>query len=146
MKLKKRKPLVFSNFLKKPLLVQKQTIHQQKAPDFSFHFAPWKWAWHYQEAATPSRREASFCLKHWPKELAKLALCKKVDICHLSKSSSVYVLELQVNQICSLNGPIRIPIFQEFHSHLFRRNKSSQFLLKTLAKEVAKLALRTSLA
>ena len=28
---------------------QKQTLHQQKALDFSFKMAPWKWAWHYQE-------------------------------------------------------------------------------------------------
>ena len=47
----------FSNFLKEWLLVQKQTIHQQKSLDFSFHLPPWKWAWHYQEAARPSRRK-----------------------------------------------------------------------------------------
>ena len=43
--------------LKEPLLVQKQTIHQQKALNFSFNLTPWKWAWHYQEGATPSHRE-----------------------------------------------------------------------------------------
>ena len=60
----KKKDLLqrFSTFLKEPLLVQKQTIHQQKALDFSFHLAPWKWAWHYQEAATPSRREKHILL------------------------------------------------------------------------------------
>ena len=37
MKFKKKKnPLVFSNFLKEPLLVQKQTIHQQNACDLSY--------------------------------------------------------------------------------------------------------------
>ena len=33
---------------KEPLLVQKQTIHQQKALDRSLNLAPWKWALHYQ--------------------------------------------------------------------------------------------------
>ena len=42
---------------KKPMLVLKQTIHQQKDLDFSFNLAPWKWVWHHQDAATPSRRE-----------------------------------------------------------------------------------------
>ena len=45
--------------VKKPLLVRIQTIPQQKVLDLSFNLAPWKWAWHYQEAATPSR-----CGKH----------------------------------------------------------------------------------
>ena len=54
-----RNPAVF-NILKEPLIVQKQTIPQQKALDLSFNLAPWKWAWHYQEAATPSRRENEF--------------------------------------------------------------------------------------
>ena len=47
--------------VKEPLLVQKQTIPQQKALDLSFNLAPWKWAWHYHEAATPSRREKHRC-------------------------------------------------------------------------------------
>ena len=50
------------NILKEPLLVQKQTIPQQKALDFSFNLAPWKWAWHDQDGATPSRREKHFLL------------------------------------------------------------------------------------
>ena len=54
-----RNPAPF-NILKKPLLVQKQTIHEQKALDFSFHLVPWKWAWHYQEGVTPFRREITF--------------------------------------------------------------------------------------
>ena len=37
---KKKKPLAFSNFLKEPLLIQKQTIHQQKALDFRFSLTP----------------------------------------------------------------------------------------------------------
>ena len=48
--------------LTEPLLVQKQTIPQQKALDLSFNLAPWKWAWHYQEAVTPSRREKHILL------------------------------------------------------------------------------------
>ena len=48
--------------MKEPLLVAKQTIPQQKALDLSFNLAPWKWAWHYQEAATPSRREKHILL------------------------------------------------------------------------------------
>ena len=45
---------------KEPMLVLKQTIPQQKALDFSFNLAPWKWAWHYHEAVTPSRRRTTF--------------------------------------------------------------------------------------
>ena len=59
------------NILKKTLLVKKQTIHQQKALDLSFNLAPWKWAWHHQEGATPYRRE-----KHrsaWGKKSCSMA-------------------------------------------------------------------------
>jgi len=42
------------NILKESLVLVKQTIPQQKALDLSFNLAPWKWAWHYHEAATPS--------------------------------------------------------------------------------------------
>ena len=45
---------VQANILKEPLVLLKQTIPQQKALDLSFNLAPWKWAWHYHEAATPS--------------------------------------------------------------------------------------------
>ena len=62
MKITKKKPLAFFNILKEPLLVQKQTIHQRKALDLSFNLAPQKWAWHYQEAATLSRREKHILL------------------------------------------------------------------------------------
>ena len=58
----KKKPLALFNILKEPLLVQKQTIHQQKALDLSFQLAPWKWAWHYQEGAMFSCREKHFLL------------------------------------------------------------------------------------
>ena len=50
------------NILKESLLIVIQTIPQQKALDLSFNLAPWKWAWHYQEAATPSRREKHILL------------------------------------------------------------------------------------
>ena len=46
--------------LKEPLLVQKQAIPQQKALDLSFNLTPWKWAWHYHEAAKPSRPQKPF--------------------------------------------------------------------------------------
>ena len=39
---------------KESLLVKEQRVPQQKALDLSFNLAPWKWAWHYHEAATPS--------------------------------------------------------------------------------------------
>jgi hypothetical protein len=45
---------VQANILKEPLVLLKQTIPQQKALDLSFNFAPWKWAWQYHEASTPS--------------------------------------------------------------------------------------------
>ena len=53
-------PPAFFNILKEPLLVQKQTIHQQKALDLSFNLTPYKWAWHYHEAATPSFPKITF--------------------------------------------------------------------------------------
>ena len=41
MKFKEKKnSLAFFNFLKNPLLVQKQTLHQQKALDLSFNLTP----------------------------------------------------------------------------------------------------------
>ena len=58
----KKKPLALFNLLKEPLLVQKQPIHQRKALDLSFNLTPQKWAWHYQGAATPSRREEHILL------------------------------------------------------------------------------------
>ena len=45
---------VQANILKEPLVLLKLTISQQKALDLIFNLAPWKWAWHYHEAATPS--------------------------------------------------------------------------------------------
>jgi hypothetical protein len=53
---KKNSPAFF-NIMKEPLLVQKQTIHQQKALDLSFLETESLRAWHYQEDATPTRRE-----------------------------------------------------------------------------------------
>ena len=44
------------------MLVQKQTIHQQKALDLSFNLTSQNWAWHYQEGATPTRREKHILL------------------------------------------------------------------------------------
>ena len=60
--LQKKNSLAFFNVLKEPLIVKKQTTHQQKALDLSFHLTPWKWAWHYQEGATPPRREKHILL------------------------------------------------------------------------------------
>ena len=40
MKFTKKNSLAFFNILKEPLLVQKQTTHQQKALDLSFHLTP----------------------------------------------------------------------------------------------------------
>ena len=60
-----RNPVVF-NILKEPLLVQKQTLHQQKVLDLSFNLAPWKWAWHCHEAATPSCPKITFFTSRAP--------------------------------------------------------------------------------
>ena len=60
-----RNPVVF-NILKEPLLVQKQTLHQQKVLDLSFNLAPWKWAWHYHEASTPSCPKITFFTSRAP--------------------------------------------------------------------------------
>ena len=46
--------------VKEPLLLRKQTLHQQKVLDFSFHLAPWKEAWHYQEGLTMTCRTRTF--------------------------------------------------------------------------------------
>ena len=51
---------------KEPMLVQKQTIHQQKALDLSFNLTPWKWACHYHEAARPSRPPKLFFTPRGP--------------------------------------------------------------------------------
>jgi hypothetical protein len=48
--------------MKEPLLVQKQTIHQRKDLDLSFNLTSQKWAWHYQEGVTPTRREKHILL------------------------------------------------------------------------------------
>ena len=58
----KKNPLAFFNIAKEPLLVQKQTTPQQKALDLSFNLTPLKWAWHYQEGATPICRKKHFLL------------------------------------------------------------------------------------
>ena len=58
--LQKKNPLAFFNIVKEPLLVQKQTTPQQKALDFSFNLAPWKWVWHYQEGVTMTCRTRTF--------------------------------------------------------------------------------------
>ena len=46
-------------------------IHQQKDLDLSFNLTSWKWAWHYQEGATPSRREKHRCA--WGKKSCSTA-------------------------------------------------------------------------
>ena len=59
--IKKKFPPVFFNILKEPLLVQKQTIHQQKALDQSFLETESLRVWHYEEGAMPHRREKHRC-------------------------------------------------------------------------------------
>ena len=54
-------PPAFFNILREPLLLQKQTIHQQKGLDLSFLQTQILRAWHDQEGATPSRREKHRC-------------------------------------------------------------------------------------
>ena len=55
----KRSNLTFLIFL---LLILKQTIPQEKALDISFNLTPQKWAWHYQEGGTPTRRKKHILL------------------------------------------------------------------------------------
>ena len=62
MKITKKKTLARFNILKEPLIVQKQMIHKGKALDFSFNLTTQKWAWHYQEGATPTRRKKHILL------------------------------------------------------------------------------------
>ena len=54
---------VFFNIMKEPLLAQKQTIHQQKGLDLSFLETESLRAGHYQEGATPARREKHRCAR-----------------------------------------------------------------------------------
>ena len=51
---------------KEALLVETKMIPQLKALDLSFNLAPWKWAWHYQEAVTPSCRRITFFTSRRP--------------------------------------------------------------------------------
>ena len=57
---------VQAKILKEPLVLLKQTIHQQKVLDLSFNLAPWKWAWHYHEAVTPSCPKITFFTPRGP--------------------------------------------------------------------------------
>ena len=65
-----RKIFEFKNW-KEPMLVLKQTIPQQKALDLNFHLTSLKWVWHYQEGATPARREKHRCA--WGKKVINRA-------------------------------------------------------------------------
>ena len=60
-----RNPAVF-NILKEPLLIQKQTLHQQKALDLSFNLTPWKRAWNYHEGVTMTCRKRTFFTSRAP--------------------------------------------------------------------------------
>ena len=62
MKFTKKTSLNLFNILKKPMLVQKQRIRQQKVLDLSFFLTPQKWAWHHQEGATPACSEKHILL------------------------------------------------------------------------------------
>ena len=53
----KKKIPAFFNILKEPLLVQKQTIPQQKFLILSFLELESLRAWHYQEGSTPTCRK-----------------------------------------------------------------------------------------
>ena len=57
---------VQAKILKESLVLVKQTIPQQKALDLSFNLAPWKWAWHYHGAATPSCPKKPFFTPRGP--------------------------------------------------------------------------------
>jgi dTDP-4-dehydrorhamnose 3,5-epimerase-like enzyme len=74
----------FFNFLKEPLLAQKQTIPQQKALTLSFLELESLRAWHYQESSTPTYR--------------KKTLKKKVNLAELSQDSKK---KNQWRQFCS---------------------------------------------
>ena len=74
----------FFNILKELYVVQKQTIHQQKALDLSFNLKPWKWAWHYQEGATPSRRESIFYCGLFTKRCSPYCRSQFTPLCSFS--------------------------------------------------------------
>ena len=59
---------------KDPMIVVKQMRPQQIALDLSFNLAPWKWAWHYHEAATPSHRRTTFFTPRGPMLFAAASL------------------------------------------------------------------------
>ena len=111
----KKNPLALFNILKEPLLVQKQTIHQLKALDLSFNLTSQKWAWHYQEGATPTGREKHILLNFMGSEgfwlLAFYDLCRK----HFWRYSQFQGVILKLNTraffwgiVCFSTGSISI--------------------------------------
>ena len=53
---------------------KQKKILQQKVLDLSFDLAPWKWMWHYHEAATPSCPRITFFTPRWPTLIAARGL------------------------------------------------------------------------
>ena len=91
-------PPAFFSILKEPILVQKQTIHQQKGLDLSFLETESLRAWHYQEDATPSRREKHRCA--WGKKKyftashrqALLIIPRPLSGCHIKAEIRGFLL------------------------------------------------------
>ena len=107
-----RNPAPF-NILKKPLLVLKQTIHQQKALYFSFNLAPWKWACHYHEAATPSCPQITFFTPRGPMLFAArgcgtlLMMPHPLSRCQINAEIQGFLLMYDV-WFCTSTGSFRI--------------------------------------
>jgi hypothetical protein len=102
--LKKAGETIFFTILKEPLLVQKQTIHQQKALDLSFLETENLRAWYYQEDATPARREkhrwawgkkSSFTASH---RHALLIMPRPFSGCHMKAEIKGFLLVYRLFQ------------------------------------------------
>ena len=150
--MQKKNPLAFFNILKEPLLVQKQTTHQQKALDFSFNLTPWKWAWHYQEGATPPRREKHILLILYGRvEVFWLFGFKDISRRPLLSYSHFQGVKLKLRSrafcwckicFCTSNGYFRIlktAGFRKWLSHRVCRSKKSSEKLKFVKKFVEKI-------
>ena len=122
--LKKKNSLAFFNIVKEPLLVQKQTTPQQKALDLSFNLTPWKWAWHYQEGATPSRREKHILLNFMGAEGFWLLVFDEIFRTPFLSCSSFQGVKFKLRSrafcwgiVCfsTSNGSFRILVWTFFH-------------------------------
>ena len=113
----------FFNIMKEPLLVQKQTIHQQKALDLSFLETESLRAWHYQEDATPARRKSIFFNANEAENMRSFAEQSVSTYCFERSGFKLYV----ISAVCNLSQYLfytlvylitkRLDIFGQIHTY-----------------------------